>query len=81
MVRWSAFLAGRRSVCERALWVEHELAAWKFHRLQDKLEYLVAGSGPKHLSLVETDELRIEFEAIWNELSSSWISHRKQEKS
>jgi|GEM_PF-2750520 len=65
----------------RALWVEHETALWKFHRLRDKIEYYMAGRSP---DLVEADDLNnfhAEYQATWDDLSQSWINYRKQEKS
>lgn len=55
----------------RALWVEHETALWKFHRLRDKIEYYMAGRSPE---LVEAEDLNsAEYQAIWDNLSQSWV--------
>ncbi|PSB27071.1 SLATT domain-containing protein [Stenomitos frigidus] len=65
----------------RALWVEHEIALWKFHRLRDKIEFYLAGNKPEKMSIDEINGFHAEFQIIWDDLSQSWINYRKQEKS
>lgn len=65
----------------RALWVEHEMALWKFYRLRDKLEFYLAGITPEESSIDKLNGFYNEFQSIWNELSTSWLNYRKQDKS
>lgn len=65
----------------RALWVEHETALWKFHRLRDKIEYHMAGRSPELVETEDINNFHVEYQSIWDDLSQSWISYRKQEKS
>lgn len=65
----------------RALWVEHEIALWRFHRLRDRFEYYLAGQPSDMLELQELDKFHAEYQNIWDDLSLSWINYRKQEKS
>ena len=65
----------------RALWVEHEVALWKFYRLRDKLEFYVSGYNPEKMDFDTINGFYIEYQSIWDELSQSWINYRKQESS
>jgi hypothetical protein len=65
----------------RALWVEHEIALWKFYRLQDKIEYYLAGTTPDLINIDRINGFYNEYQNIWDDLSKSWIGYRKQEKS
>lgn len=65
----------------RALWVEHEVALWKFYRLRHKIEFYLAGNEPEKMSADEISSFHAEFQTIWDDLSQSWINYRKQEKS
>jgi hypothetical protein len=65
----------------KTLWVEHETALWKFHQLRNKIEYYIPG---RSLEMVETEDINnfhAEYQAMCDDLSQSWISYRKQEKS
>ncbi|MGD1927854.1 MAG: SLATT domain-containing protein [Leptolyngbyaceae cyanobacterium] len=65
----------------RALWVEHEIALWKFYRLRDKLDFFLAGNRPEKIDMNEINKFHAEFQSIWDDLSQSWINYRKQDKS
>jgi hypothetical protein len=65
----------------RSLWVEHEIALWKFYRLRDKLEFYLAGISPEEANMDKINSFYNEFQSIWNDLSTSWVSYRKQDKS
>lgn len=65
----------------RALWVEHEIALWKFYRLRDKIDFYLVGNKPEKMSMDEINSFHAEFQTIWDDLSQSWINYRKQEKS
>lgn len=64
----------------RALWVEHEIALWKFYRLHDKIEYYLAGTLPEQMNTDKINGFYNEYQSIWDDLSKSWIGYRKQEK-
>lgn len=61
----------------RALWVEHELAIARFHRLKDELNFYLAGTKPGKVQLERLSEIHKEYQEIWNNLADSWIRHRK----
>jgi hypothetical protein len=65
----------------RALWVEHEVALWKFYRLDDKLEFYIAGNNSDTVDINTVNSFYVEYQSIWDELSQSWINYRKQENS
>jgi len=65
----------------RALWVEHEAALWKLHRLKDKTDYYLEGITSEQLDARKLGELQLEYQGIWDELSKSWIDYRKQYQS
>lgn len=61
----------------RSLWVAMEKASYRFHRVRDDLEFYVANTPPEQL---DTDRLRATFaqyQQIWEELSTSWLSFRE----
>lgn len=64
----------------RALWVEHEIALWKFYRLRDKIDFYLAGIEPEQANPDKLNSFYNEYQTIWNDLSTSWLSYRKQEK-
>jgi len=64
----------------RALWVEHELALSRFHRLRDELDYYVAGLEPGQLSEERLGEFYTKYQDVWSELSSAWIQHRRRDR-
>ncbi|HEY9626636.1 MAG TPA: SLATT domain-containing protein [Coleofasciculaceae cyanobacterium] len=65
----------------RALWIEHETALWKLYRLRNKIEYYTAGNEAENMSIEKIDGFQAEYQAVWDDLSQSWIAYRKQEKS
>lgn len=60
----------------RALWVEHEEAKWRLHRLQDRLEFYISGckDNPEPQRLVEFHDA---YQDIWDQLSTRWLKHRR----
>lgn len=65
----------------RALWIEHEIALWKFYRLRDRINFYLEGLDASQISSEAVDRFHTEYQAIWNDLSQSWINYRKQENS
>lgn len=61
----------------RSLWIEHEEAKYKLHRLKDQIEFYIAND---QCTSVETDKL-VEFQAnyheIWDSLSNKWLQYRR----
>jgi hypothetical protein len=60
----------------RTLWVEHEEAKWRLHRLQDRLDFYLSGcsDNPEPQKLVEFHEA---YQDIWDQLSTKWLKHRR----
>ena len=63
----------------RALWVEHELAIARFHRLKDELSFYLAGTKPGQVQEEKLSEMHRQYQEIWETLSDSWIRHRRGE--
>lgn len=64
----------------RALWVEHEIALSRFHRLRDELDFYLAGVEPNTLNDERLNEIYTKYQDVWADLSTAWIQHRKREK-
>ena len=64
----------------RALWVEHEQAKWKFHRLKDELEFYTSGTKPENIDSEKIEDFHMRYQEIWNRLSISWIEHRQSNR-
>jgi hypothetical protein len=58
----------------RSLWVEHEEAKYRLHRLIDRFEYTVE-SGT--LSEADIDAFASDHQGIWDQLSTKWLSLRR----
>ncbi|MBX3059294.1 MAG: DUF4231 domain-containing protein [Anaerolineae bacterium] len=65
----------------RALWIEHEIALAEMHRLQDQVDYYLAGVAPESIEVTRLNEFAEKYNEIWNGLNQAWISHRKSERS
>ena len=61
----------------RALWVEHELAIARFHRINDELNFYLAGSSSKEINSEKLSEIYKEYRETWNSLNNAWIGYRK----
>lgn len=64
----------------RALWVEHERAKYRFHRLQDQLTFEVVGSDSSGLSIERLEWFHSKYQEIWVELSETWLSQRQSNR-
>lgn len=60
----------------RQLWVEHEEAKYRMHRVQDRLAYLLAG-GDDHIDPDALEALRSEYTDAWDALSTRWLKARR----
>ncbi len=63
----------------RALWVEHEEAAWRFYAVQDDIEFYLAGKEIADVDDAQLDEYHARIRRIWDELSQRWLSFRRGE--
>ncbi|MBW5484646.1 SLATT domain-containing protein [Streptomyces bambusae] len=55
-----------------------EEAQYRFRRLADDLEYLVASTAADQLTFAQLDEIFGRYQAIWDDLSRSWLEHRRE---
>ena len=62
----------------RALWIEHEQAKARLHRLQDELAYYLTGKQLNELDVETLDDFKNRFNAIWVDLSAAWIRERRE---
>ena len=66
----------------RGLWIDHEVAQWKMHRLQDELEYYLstidATRHPDPSVLAGFNNRYIE---VWDHLGDAWITRRRRAES
>ncbi len=63
----------------RALWVEHEEAAWRFYAVQDDIEFYLSGKEIADVDDVQLDEYHARIRRTWDELSQRWLSFRRGE--
>ncbi|MEW1633123.1 SLATT domain-containing protein [Streptomyces sp. NPDC093801] len=55
-----------------------EEAQYRFRRLADDLEYLLASTAADDLTFDQLDELFRRYQTIWDDLSLSWLEHRRE---
>jgi hypothetical protein len=60
----------------RGLWVEHERAKYRFHRLQDQLNFEVEAQGVNEISNERMKWFNSEYQEIWTELSETRLQQR-----
>jgi len=63
----------------RGLWVEHEEAEWRLHRLRDRLSFYVSGVGAGEIDPQVLIEIHEAYQWIWDNLSTRWLSLRRTE--
>lgn len=61
----------------RALWVEHERALYRFHRLQDELDFYLVGRESEELNATRLNEFHEQYKQIWADLSETWLEQRR----
>ncbi|MEU6879316.1 SLATT domain-containing protein [Streptomyces sp. NPDC046712] len=61
----------------RSRWVLMEEAQYRFQRLADDLEYLVASTPAEQLTFDQLNEIFGRYQAIWDDLSRNWLEHRR----
>jgi Protein of unknown function (DUF4231) len=62
----------------RSRWVLAEEAQYRFHRVKDDLEYLVATRSRENLQMEDFDELYKRYEDNWRNFSEEWLNNRRQ---
>ncbi|MFI9307292.1 SLATT domain-containing protein [Streptomyces triculaminicus] len=62
----------------RSRFVLMEEAQYRFQRLADDLEYLVASTAADELTFDQLGEVFGRYQAIWDDLSRTWLDHRRE---
>ncbi len=62
----------------RSRWVLMEEAQYRFRRLADDLEYLVASTDPADLARRQLDGVFDRYQAVWEDLSRTWLEQRRE---
>ncbi|MFJ9772383.1 SLATT domain-containing protein [Kitasatospora sp. NPDC101157] len=62
----------------RSRWVLMEEAQYRFRRLADDLEYLVASTAPEGLERPRLDAVFDRYQAVWDDLSRTWLEQRRE---
>ena len=62
----------------RSRWVLSEEAQYRFYRLQDELEYLLASRDPESITFAELQPLFERYQDAWDRFSLGWLEERKR---
>ncbi|MEU1252624.1 SLATT domain-containing protein [Streptomyces chartreusis] len=62
----------------RSRWVLMEEAQYRFQRLADDLEYLLASTTVDDLTFDQLDEIFRRYQAIWDDMSRTWLESRRE---
>ncbi|MFD4130451.1 SLATT domain-containing protein [Streptomyces globisporus] len=62
----------------RSRWVLMEETQYRFQRLADDLEYLVASTAPEELTYAQLGQIFNRYQIIWDDLSRAWLEHRRE---
>jgi hypothetical protein len=62
----------------RSRWVLMEETQYRFRRLADDLEYLVASTAPSDLTHDRIDPIFNSYQTIWHDLGRAWLEHRRE---
>ncbi|MEV6012601.1 DUF4231 domain-containing protein [Streptomyces sp. NPDC051976] len=62
----------------RSRWVLMEETQYRFQRLADDLEYLMATTAPSDLTHARIDDIFRGYQDIWGDLSRTWLEHRRE---
>ena len=54
-----------------------EEAQYRFYRLQDDLDYLLARTDPETVRFEDIDPLFQRYQDAWENLSRRWLEHRR----
>lgn len=61
----------------RDLWIEHEEAKWRLHRLKDRIEFYLAGTAKESVEGSVISEFHDSYQWIWDHLSTNWLALRR----
>jgi hypothetical protein len=61
----------------RGLWIEHEEAEWRLHRLKDRVGFYLEGRTDEQLNASTITEFHESYQWIWDNLSTKWLSLRR----
>ncbi|GHE00059.1 DUF4231 domain-containing protein [Streptomyces alanosinicus] len=62
----------------RSRWVLMEETQYRFQRLADDLEYLMASTAADDLTHDHLGEIFGRYQTIWDDLSRTWLEHRRE---
>ncbi|MGW3497713.1 DUF4231 domain-containing protein [Streptomyces sp. NPDC001020] len=62
----------------RSRWVLMEETQYRFQRLADDLEYLVASTPAADLTHDHLGSIYGRYQAVWDDLSRTWLEHRRE---
>jgi hypothetical protein len=65
----------------RGLWIEHEEAEWRLHRLKERIEFYMEGRTEEKLDAVTIAKFHDSYQWIWDNLSTSWLALRRSTRS
>ena len=61
----------------RGLWIEHEEAEWRLHRLKDRIAFYLQGRADDQLSAATVAGFHESYQWIWDNLSTRWLTLRR----
>jgi hypothetical protein len=61
----------------RGLWIEHEEAEWRLHRLKDRIAFYIEGRTDEQLNATTVAGFHESYQWIWDNLSTHWLTLRK----
>ncbi|MEV5879567.1 DUF4231 domain-containing protein [Streptomyces sp. NPDC052101] len=62
----------------RSRWILMEEAQYRFQRLADDLEYLMASTAAGDLTYAHLGGVFASYQTIWDDLSRTWLEHRRE---
>ena len=65
----------------RALWIEQEKALAGFHRINNELDFYLAGTKIDQVTYEKLNQLYGEFREVWEQHNNAWLTHRKADTS
>ena len=63
----------------RALWIEHEQGLASMYRLQNDLDFYLAGRKKEDIDLNKIEAFRKRYEEVWNTLNENYVRFRRTE--
>ena len=62
----------------RSRWVLMEETQYRFRRLADDLEYLVASTAPGDLTHGQVNAIFLSYQGVWDDLCRVWLEQRRE---